>query len=68
MPPGAPDWHLPPPETPMIWEGLSDSQASFLGSSMIRLSFSYPDLETLQHLWSRRCSLSSSSRLCWSKR
>lgn len=25
-PPGAPDWHLPPPETPMIWEGLSDRQ------------------------------------------
>jgi hypothetical protein len=25
-PPGAPDWHLPPPETPMIWEGLTDSQ------------------------------------------
>jgi hypothetical protein len=26
MPPGAPDWHLPPPETPMIWEGLNDGQ------------------------------------------
>src|ERR1700735_1525563 len=26
MPPGAPDWHLPPPETPMIWEGLTDGQ------------------------------------------
>jgi hypothetical protein len=26
MPPGAPDWHLPPPRTPMIWEGLTDSQ------------------------------------------
>jgi hypothetical protein len=26
MPPGAPDWHLPPPETPMIWEGLTDRQ------------------------------------------
>jgi hypothetical protein len=25
-PPGAPDWHLPPPETPMIWEGLPDRQ------------------------------------------
>jgi hypothetical protein len=25
-PPGAPDWHLPPPETPMIWEGLTDHQ------------------------------------------
>ncbi len=25
-PPGAPDWHLPPPETPMIWEGLSARQ------------------------------------------
>jgi hypothetical protein len=25
-PPGAPDWHLPPPETPMIWEGLTDRQ------------------------------------------
>ena len=23
-PPGAHDWALPPPETPMIWEGLSD--------------------------------------------
>ena len=23
-PPGAPDWHLPPPEMPMIWEGLTD--------------------------------------------
>src|SRR5689334_16124107 len=26
MPPGAPDWHLPSPEMPMIWEGLSDRQ------------------------------------------
>jgi hypothetical protein len=25
-PPGAPDWHLPAPEMPMIWEGLSDRQ------------------------------------------
>ncbi len=26
MPPGAPNWGLPPPATPMIWEGLSDAQ------------------------------------------
>jgi hypothetical protein len=26
MPPGSPDWRLPPPQTPMIWEGLTDSQ------------------------------------------
>jgi hypothetical protein len=25
-PPGAPDWHLPPTNTPMIWEGLTDGQ------------------------------------------
>ena len=25
-PPGAPDWHLPSPEMPMIWEGISDRQ------------------------------------------
>jgi hypothetical protein len=25
-PPGAPDWHLPPPAMPMIWEGLSARQ------------------------------------------
>lgn len=25
-PPGAPDWHLPPPAMPMIWEDLSDRQ------------------------------------------
>ena len=25
-PPGAPDWHLPPADMPMIWEGLSDRQ------------------------------------------
>jgi hypothetical protein len=25
-PPGAPDWHLPGPAMPMIWEGLSDGQ------------------------------------------
>src|SRR6185369_15582921 len=24
MPPGAPGWHLPSPETPLIWEGLTD--------------------------------------------
>jgi hypothetical protein len=24
MPPGAPDWALPPPAMPMIWEGLTD--------------------------------------------
>lgn len=26
MPPGAPDWRLPSPSEPMIWEGLSDRQ------------------------------------------
>ena len=26
VPPGAPDWHLPPPEMPMIWEGLTNRQ------------------------------------------
>src|SRR5437868_5358141 len=25
-PPGAPEWHLPSPEMPMIWEGLTDRQ------------------------------------------
>lgn len=24
MPPGAPNWHLPPANMPMIWQGLSD--------------------------------------------
>jgi hypothetical protein len=23
-PPGAPDWHLPSPDMPMVWEGLTD--------------------------------------------
>lgn len=26
MPPGAPNWGLPPPSTPMIWQDLSDEQ------------------------------------------
>lgn len=26
QPPGAPNWHLPPPETPMIFEGKTPSQ------------------------------------------
>jgi hypothetical protein len=26
LPPGAPDWHLPSPAAPMIWEGLNDHQ------------------------------------------
>ena len=26
MPPDAPDWQLPPPGMPMIWEGLTDRQ------------------------------------------
>lgn len=26
MPPGAPGWALPPPATPMIWQGRSDHQ------------------------------------------
>ena len=26
VPPGAPDWHLPSPTMPMIWEGLPDHQ------------------------------------------
>ena len=26
VPPGAPDWHSPSPDMPMIWEGLSDRQ------------------------------------------
>jgi len=25
-PPGAPEWHLPSPDVPMIWEGLTDRQ------------------------------------------
>jgi hypothetical protein len=24
LPPGAPNWHLPPADTPMIWQGLTD--------------------------------------------
>jgi hypothetical protein len=30
MPPGAKDWALPAPATPMIWEGLSDRQLCLL--------------------------------------
>ena len=26
MPPGAPSWHLPPPNMPMIWEGKTSGQ------------------------------------------
>ena len=26
LPPGAPNWHLPSPKMPMIWEGLTDAQ------------------------------------------
>ncbi len=26
MPPGAPDWRLPPADEPMVWEGLTDRQ------------------------------------------
>ena len=26
LPPGAPGWHLPPPNMPMIWQGLTDGQ------------------------------------------
>ena len=26
LPPGAPNWGLPPASTPMIWQGLTDSQ------------------------------------------
>jgi hypothetical protein len=26
LPPGAPDWGLPPASTPMIWQGLTDGQ------------------------------------------
>ncbi|MCU1301212.1 MAG: hypothetical protein JWQ87_1496 [Candidatus Sulfotelmatobacter sp.] len=26
LPPGAPEWHLPSPSMPMIWEGLTDAQ------------------------------------------
>jgi hypothetical protein len=29
-PPGAPDWRLPSPEMPMVWEGLSDHQLCLL--------------------------------------
>ena len=29
-PPGAQDWHLPSPDMPMIWEGLSDHQLCLL--------------------------------------
>jgi hypothetical protein len=29
-PPGAPGWHLPSPDMPMIWEGLSDHQLCLL--------------------------------------
>lgn len=30
MPPGAPDWALPPPAMPMIWQDLSDRQLCLL--------------------------------------
>ena len=30
MPPGAPDWALPPPAMPMIWQGLTDRQLCLL--------------------------------------
>ena len=26
LPPGAPNWHLPPAKMPMIWQGLTDGQ------------------------------------------
>ena len=26
MPPGAPEWALPPPSTPMIWQNRTDGQ------------------------------------------
>ena len=26
FPPGAPDWHLPSPSMPMVWQGLTDHQ------------------------------------------
>jgi hypothetical protein len=26
LPPGAPGWHLPSPDMPMIWQGLTDAQ------------------------------------------
>jgi hypothetical protein len=26
LPPGAPNWHLPPADMPMIWQGLTDRQ------------------------------------------
>lgn len=26
VPPGAPNWHLPPPTTPMIWQGRTDGE------------------------------------------
>lgn len=26
LPPGAPNWGLPPPSTPMIWQGLTDAE------------------------------------------
>jgi hypothetical protein len=29
-PPGAPDWHLPPQNMPMIWEGLTDHELCVL--------------------------------------
>jgi hypothetical protein len=30
VPPGAPEWHLPSPAMPMIWEGLTDRQLCYL--------------------------------------
>jgi hypothetical protein len=36
MPPGAPDWHLPSPDNPMIWEGLTDSQLCRLLTDLSR--------------------------------
>ncbi len=30
VPPGAPDWGLPPPATPMIWQGLNEAQLCHL--------------------------------------
>jgi hypothetical protein len=49
LPPGAPDWHLPSPREPMIWEGLSDQQLCELLKDTARNGHRSVD-EIVQHM------------------
>jgi hypothetical protein len=56
MPPGTPDWHLPSPAMPMLWEGLTDHQLCELFKDPQRNGRRTP-AQIVEHMHTPLCAL-----------